>query len=652
MAKPALSNASARPGDVFTRDYKLDVTARAWLQAAVIALVTLWIYSPAMNGDWLWDDAMYLTHNRLLDQPDRVWKAWFEPGSFIEYYPLQQTLQWIQWRLWGDNPLPYHLTNIALHILNVLLVWRLLARLGVKIAWVGGLLFAAHPANVESVAWVAEFKNCLALAPALLAMTAWVDYEARGSLRDYRLALGCFVASMLCKITMTMFPFVILLFAWWKRGRIGWHDLRAAAPFFAVSLVLAAATEIASHLYMHHIRSVYAAVPIGGPLAHLALVGTTLAFYFGAFFLPLTLLPVYPQWTVNPPSPFDLLPWLAFGAAFAWLWTKRAGWGRHALLGLGFFFVNLLPFSGLHGISYMSFTWVMDHFLYLPAIGLVALVAAALGDIDERLAVRSRVLGTALITLIAGLLIFRAHWYADAFTNAETLWSYTVERSPGSWMAQSGLGKVLLDEGDPVRAIPHLAEAVAENPGLAEAHTDLGNALAQAGQTGPGVAELERALELDPYDPNANNNLGIVLARQGKIPAAMAHFITSLRAHPDDPEAYSNMGNAFLAAGKADLAAGWYVQSLRVDPRYPEGHYNLGCVRLQQGRLEEAAAQFAQAVELRPGYLEARNNLGTALARLGRTDEAMAQFEQVLQMDPANATAQANLLQLRPGAPK
>ena len=127
---------------------------------------------------------MYLSQNPLLHDPARLWKAWFQPGSFIEYYPLEQTVQWVQWQLWGNDTFGYHLTNVCLHLLGAFLVWRLLSKFGLRLAWLGGLIFAIHPMMVESVAWISELKNTLSLPPFLLAMCAWIDYEERGRKQD------------------------------------------------------------------------------------------------------------------------------------------------------------------------------------------------------------------------------------------------------------------------------------------------------------------------------------------------------------------------------------------------------------------------------------------------------------------------------------
>ena len=146
------------------------------LRALLILAAGFWAFSPALQGDWLMDDDFYVTQNALLHDPARLWKIWFAPGSLIEYYPLEATLQAIQWHLWHYATLGYHLTNVILHLIGALLVWKLLSKFGLRFAWLGGLLFAIHPTAVESVAWISEFKNTLSLPPFLLArlnLLAW-----------------------------------------------------------------------------------------------------------------------------------------------------------------------------------------------------------------------------------------------------------------------------------------------------------------------------------------------------------------------------------------------------------------------------------------------------------------------------------------------
>ena len=142
-------------------------------EIAIIVLATLWIYSPAYHGDWLWDDDQSITQNAVAQGPWNFYKHWIWPDG-ADYWPLTGTGFWIQWHLFGMNQTGYHVVNIVFHILGALAFWRLLHVMRLPGAWLGGLLFAIHPVGVESVAWVSEFKNTLSLPLLMLAAAAYV----------------------------------------------------------------------------------------------------------------------------------------------------------------------------------------------------------------------------------------------------------------------------------------------------------------------------------------------------------------------------------------------------------------------------------------------------------------------------------------------
>jgi Flp pilus assembly protein TadD len=575
------------------------------LQALVIAAAVLWIYQPVWHGDWLEDDDQLVTGNSVAHDPSGLWKIWFDPGSLVDYQPIKVSVVWLQWQLWGGDTLGYHLTNVFLHVLSALLVWRLLSKFGLRLAWLGGLIFAIHPAQVESVAWISELKNTLSLPPFLLAMCAWIDYEERGKAGDYFLALGLFLAAMLCKPTMVMFPVVLLLYAWWKRARIGWHDVWAGAPFFVVSLALGLVTI----WFLHHHVIGDGPIPMGGFFSRLACAGLTIAFYFSTCFLPVGLLPIYPKWVVDPPTLAQFLPWPILLAVLFWSWTKRGSWGRHALLGLGFFLINLAPFVGFNAGSYMIYTWVMDHILYIPMIGLIGLVVAGLGRMENRLAVSYRTYSIGVAAVVLALLAFASHCYAKMFVNSETLWGYELRHNPGSSPAHNNVGNALLQEGRVSEAIGQYDQALGINPNYAEAHYNLGRAFQQTGRSAEAMEQYEEALRINPAEFAANNNLGRVFQQTGHLPEAREQFEQALRIKPDLAEAHFNLGNVLFLSGQLSQAVEQYEQALQTKPDDADTHYNLGVAMLQTGHAPEAMEQFEETLRIKPDYVDAQINL-------------------------------------------
>ncbi len=215
---------------------------------------------------------------------------------------------------------------------------------------------------------------------------------------------------------------------------------------------------------------------------HVALAGQSLAYYFTTCLWPFELTPISPyKWPVDPESPLAYAPWLAFALAAVFIWSRRATWGRHALLGLGFFVLNLLPFIGFNTVSYMGFTWVMDHFLYLPMIGLIGLVIAVLDDIAARLSAPAQPWLAGAIAVVFALLAFESESYAAAFAGPEALWTRLIAHNPTSWLAHNNLATVYLETNRRDDAIAQLKESLILNPGSVDAHTNLGFAYEMQG---------------------------------------------------------------------------------------------------------------------------------------------------------------------------
>jgi lipoprotein NlpI len=570
------------------------------LQALVIVLTSLWIFFPALNGGWQWDDLQLIVGNSVIHNPSGLWKIWFQPGVFPDYYPLVENVNWLQWHFWQDHTFGYHLTNVVLHIINSLLVWRLLGKFGLRYAWVGGLLFALHPTAVESVAWMVELKNALSLPPMLLAMCAWIDYDEHRKRTDYVLSISLFFIALLCKLSVVLFPLVILLYAWWRRGRMAWSDLRTAAPFFALSLVLGLVAVWAGIWDREFVQTQLRVMPDGGVLPRLLLVGHEIAFYFARSFVPVWLLPIYPRWEINPSSPVQYLPWFVLGLVIWYLWTKRASWGRHVLLGLGFFLINLGPCPGFIPAPNMDFTWVMDHFLYLPIIGLIGLVVAAAEQIGRRLSSTPRLCGIGITVLALLLMACESRSYAGIYVNVETFCIYTIERNPGAWPAHNNLGNYLRQAEDLASAEAQFDQALQLNPNYAAAHANLGVLLAQEGRTSEAFDQFNAALKTDPGSADLHTNLGIALAQFNRWTEALDQFNTALKINPDQVDALASRGQLKRSLGDWNGALVDLDQALALDPASPQPYLNRGAIKEMQGDFPAALANLRRFRGLAP----------------------------------------------------
>ena len=551
-------------------------------RGVIILLAGLFVFAPGFHGGWLIDDNYEVTNNAAIQNPAGlpiIWKGEANP----DYLPLKSTVQWVLWHCFGSNPLPFRLTSLALHLLSALLVWRLLWRLGLRHAWLGGLLFAVHPLLVESVAWPAELKNTLSLSLLLPAMLAWLRFDERRRWRDYAWALGGFVAALLCKSSVIMLPAVLLLHAWWKRGRVGRGDVVASLPFWGVSLAAGVATVL-----LQTQRAIGTEVfPVGGPASRLGLTGTNLAFYLEKTLWPFHLLPMYPQWRVDPPSALEFLPWPLLGALLVWCWTRRATWGRAVLLGLGFFLLNIVPVLGFFKMSYWRIAWASDHLAYLPSLGMIGLAATGAGAVCDRLSGRWRAgaLGAGWLA-VAGL-IFAAHRDADVYRSVDTLCEYTLAANPDAWLAHQLLAVSDQDKHDFRAALAHAEAACRLKPDIAETQNTLGGALDALGRQQEAIPHLREAIRLAPAVWGIHINLAHCLVGTGQYEEGAREYRFLLARAPDNP--------VFLC--------------------------NSGICLYRLGQVDESIARFRRALEINPNLQDARTSLDVALKRRSGAEE-------------------------------
>jgi tetratricopeptide (TPR) repeat protein len=619
-----------------TSPARIDITLM--LRIVVIIGATLWVYSPAFHGGWLWDDIKYLPENPLLHDPARLWKIWFEPGHRMEYYPIESTVQFAQWTLWKNNTLGYHLTSVILHAVSALLVWRLLAKIGVRLAWWGGLIFAVHPMMVESVAWVVELKNTLSLPPLLLAMCLYIDYDERKSRLDYLLVLGLFVVSMLCKSTGMMLPPVLLLYAWWNRGHVTWIDVKLSAPFFGISLVLGL---LGLGLMVQFNVAPTSPVSVSA-LARLDTIGREMILYVIRFLYPVDLLPVYPSGLVTP-TLGGLLPWLLTGGVLYGSWLKRDRWGKHVLLGLGFFLLNMVPTLGSIYASLPNMIWSLDHMFYVPSIGLIGLIVAGAGRLQQKIRPALRPGVSGVLAILVALLALECRWYVGFYQNEEVFWRYTLRNFSNSAVAHDNLGHYLLRNDRLQEAVDQLGQSLQIDRTSAIAFNNLGNALRRQGRPEEAREQFRQAVKLDPKYAEAHNNLGNSLLQTGQISEAISQLEEAVRLRPNYADAHNGLGNALVLNDQIPQAIEEYKASVRINPDLPEAHNGLGNALLQTGQLPEAREQCQEALRLNPNYTDAYCTLGLIEAQLGQIPEAIDCFKKAVQLAPNNAKIRKGL---------
>ncbi len=613
---------------------------RRWLLALVLAVVTFAAYQPVWHAGFIWDDADHLTANPAMSAPHGLTMIW-SSLAVGRYYPLTLTTFWIQRRLWGLHPMPYHLVNVLLHAANGVLVFFILRRLRVRAAWLAAMLWALHPVNVESAAWITELKNTQSGLFFFLAVWCFLRSETGARRQWYGLALLCGLAAMLSKPSTVVLPLVLLLCAWWERGSWRRADFLRIAPFLILALGMSALTVIEQR---GHIQRERTAEWNLGMAERLVIAGKAVWFYASKTVWPVRLTFVYPHWNLDAGSFWSWLPLagLVVGGVLLGV-RRRQSWARAGLFGCGFFVLALLPVLGFVDVYYFRYSFVADHFQYLACLGLVSLAASMGTSICERAGHWGRRLGTvaaAIVLLTLGVSTWRQ---ARIYQDSETLWGDTLMKNPQCWMAHNNLGATLVSLGRVQEAKGHYEQSLRINSGNAEAHNNLGDVLLQEGKVGDAIGQYEQALRSKPDYANVHNSLGNALYRAGKRDEALEHFQQALRISPDYAEARYNLGNALVQLGRVPDAIAQYEQALRIKPDFTDAHNNLGLALMSLGRVPEAIAHYEQALRIKPDFAEAHNNLGLALVSLGRVPEAIVHYEQALRIKPDFTDAHYNL---------
>jgi Flp pilus assembly protein TadD len=616
-----------------------------WARAALILALAVAAYLPALQAGFIWDDDDHVTQNQVLEDGSGLRKIWFERGSTPQYYPLVHTSFWLERRLWGLNPAGYHATNILLHALAALLLWRVLVRLNVRGGYLAALLFSLHPLGVESVAWITERKNVLSAVFYLSSALAWLRLQpfANGDATTtpdavttawrsswYWLSLLFFVCAMFSKTVAASLPAAMLLMVWWKTGRVRWRDVQPLIPFFVIGVALAANTAL-----MERTRVGAVGADWDFTLAERTLIaGRALWFYASKLLWPVNLTFIYPRWEIDAGS---VTQWLfPIGAAIvvtaAFMLRHRIG--RGPVVALLFFGGTLAPALGFVNVYPMRFSFVADHFQYVAGIGLLTLFAAGLSrhQLVER--------ASFVVPVALAVLTWRqTHIYRDL----ETLWADTIARNPSAWLAHNNLGTVLRDRGDVDRAIERYREAIRLKPDYYEAQGNLGAALLRRGAVEEARRHTDEALRVRPDFAPALINRAAILLRDGRPDDAILVLQNVLKAQENDAEALNTLGSAFAMRGDLQNAERAFELALRERPSLVSARVNLARVLMSAGRIESAAHQVDQALAFSPGDSDARNAKGMLLLARGEPAEALAYFRDLVRVAPSDASAHFNL---------
>ena len=534
---------------------------------------------------------------------------------------------------------------MLLHLLNSLLVWRLLLRLAVPGAWVAAAVFAAHPLHVESVAWIIERKDVLSGVFYLTAVLVWLRFLEQPRPWRYGLALLLFAAGLLSKSIVVTLPVALLILQWWNNGRITARDLKRVAPFFPVALLITA-VDLSSVGSMHSLLDY--SLP-----ERMLLAARALWFYAGKLAWPTDLAVIYPRWDISLGDPWAWLYLAGATALAATLWLMRHRIGRGPLAGALFFAVTLSPVLGFVNFGYMKYSFVADRFQYLAGIGVIAVLIGAAVHGASRLPAGLKSGATGLMVVLLALLGTATWRQAGIYRDTVTLFSHIVSLNPEARNAHIYLSSALTRAGRPQEALAAARIAVKQRPDHADAYATLGAALVRTDRFVEAEEILRRAQEIDPSHKENRHNIAEMLRLQSRYQEALEAYRAVIEIDPEHARAHAYMGDVLVrlhryadAVESLNKALTLIKAAPSLRPNLPTAgllHALLGKASWGLGRLQAGDEHFRQALELDPNDMVTIEYVAASHFRQKRYRQALELYRTLLEIDPDKATTHANI---------
>ncbi|HYB76919.1 MAG TPA: tetratricopeptide repeat protein [Candidatus Bathyarchaeia archaeon] len=563
------------------------------IASLLLVLVTLALYNPVGRDPYLnWDDNAYVYENAHvragLTWEEVVWA--FTTKAEFNWHPLTWISHALDVTLFGLNPAGPHYVNVLLHAANAVLLFLLLDA-ATGFAWRSlavAALFAVHPLNVESVAWIAERKNVLSMLFFLTGLMAYFWYARRPALGRYLAVFLSFALGLMAKPQVITLPCVLLLFDYWPLGRAShrqsgggsgrnWPQLfLEKIPLFVLAAASAWITMKVQAGAMHF------EYPLRVRLENAALS-------YGEYMLkalwPAGLAPLYPHPGLSVSVTHAALAAAALAVLTIGVFLSRR---QYLIVGWLWFVGTLVPMIGLVQVGVQA---MADRYAYIALIGLFVMVCWGAGDLSQSLHLPHPVPFLAAGVVLAALMVVTHHQISFWQDNL-TLWTHTLNVTEKNYIAEDCVAEALEAQGKLDEAARH----------------------------------SENAVRISPEDPIANLNLGAYQQQKRNYSAAIARYQSVLR-FTQNPRllaaALTDLGYAYYSAGQLEAAQRSFDSALGEQSLNPQAWMGLGLVAAKDGNLALAAADYAKALRLQPtvaGYLL----LADALEKAGQKEQAEA----------------------------
>lgn len=545
---------------------------RNLLLCCLLAVGVWAVYGQTTQFDYIgYDDRLYVEENLHvrggLNRENITWALTSRQES--NWFPLTRLSHILDVELFGTRPGGHHATNALLHVFNVLALFAVLQSMtGAtgRSAFVAAL-FAVHPLQVESVAWISERKTLLCTGFGLLTLGAYASWTRKGGVTRYLSSVGLFAFSLMSKPMFVTLPFVLLLLDYWpleRRGRSRTRLVLEKLPFFALAAL--------SSVFTWAIQGAGGATLSGDALPFpLRLANAVYAYanYLGKTLWPDDLGLFYPH-PFLPELGGVPLTTLQVAAAAALLLAisavALASRRRYAVVGWFWFVGMLVPVIGIIQVGGQG---MADRYAYQPLIGIFLAVTWGGAEAYATLRVRAprvAALAVFLPVLVVATLLGAARAQTTHWRDSVALFEHGLSVQPRNPTIRYNLANELRDRGEHAAASAHYRIVLETTPADARVLNNLGNALRDMGRHEEAVEQYRGALAHRPDYALAHNNLGAALRALKRDQEALKHYREAVRLAPGYGLAHANLANTLRAQGDLPGAIAHYRRALAANP--------------------------------------------------------------------------------------
>lgn len=571
------------------------------LGIGALLLLTLAVYYPLRLGIYLWDDGQWVTNNPIVHHWRGFEIFWLHPEAMAQYYPMTFSLLSVEYHIWGLHSLPYHLVNVLFQAVNAILLWLILRRLELRSAWMAAALFAIHPVQVETVAWVAEMKNLLSGFFYFLALLTFLKFIAMGprpagtlnspsaekpcsNHQLYVISTLLFLFGLLSKTAICTLPVAIVIILWWKDSLRDREIILHLIPWFIIAFIIGLVT-----IHVEHTST-----GAHGPDWHFSLAqrfliaGHAFWFYLLKLVWPNPLLMIYPRWAIDHSIGFLWV--IASVALFTFLWLLKDRIGRGPIAAMLFYLITIGPVLGFITFYTQLYSFVADHYQYLACIGPMVLAGELIywaADRAGKWKFLIPALACAIILAVLGVISFNQ---SRLYQSDYRLWHYIYSRNRNSFIVKALYGATLLERQE----------------------------------LQPGLKQLVAANAMQPHVVSVVFNLAAAYMLTGHYHRALHYYGWYLMRIPGSVDAWTDAANCLVALRAYDAAAKDLAMACRLKPDFAVGWMELAHVSYLAGHRRFAEQFYQRAIRLDPAMAKVPLAISPAMLPKLRTSNITA----------------------------